>query len=208
LQCNTSWMGWVRRIAISQRLEEYSYKFDKSCVNYFSNDLDYPWGSSNWSTEAPLQLIYRRSALLIASSSFATVIPHYVRDHSSLHEDFLRREQTRSSFLIGFAVGRGFILPKIGNFCFALGRWNPRFLAWAKKTCCKRKDLPTAGNWLSIHRLKPIFLAPLWFQDAGIKVLEWPVQSLDLSSIEHLWVHLKNLLTSQFLGHQGAQEER
>jgi len=32
-----------------------------------------------------------------------------------------------------------------------------------------------------------------WFQDAGIKVLEWPAQILDLNPIGQLWVHFKNL---------------
>ena len=38
--------------------------------------------------------------------------------------------------------------------------------------------------------------AQIWFKSQGIRLLDWPALSPDLSPIEHLWQHLKKRLNS------------
>jgi transposase len=38
-----------------------------------------------------------------------------------------------------------------------------------------------------------------WFRNAGIKILPWPLYSLDLNLIEHVWKKLKEIIDFYFL---------
>lgn len=48
--------------------------------------------------------------------------------------------------------------------------------------------------------------AQTWFQEQGIKLLDWPAQSPDISPIEHTWGHLKKCLSGYERAPKGVHE--
>ena len=48
--------------------------------------------------------------------------------------------------------------------------------------------------------------AQIWFEEQGIKFLDWPAQSPDLSPIKHTWFHLKRCLSDYERTPKGVYE--
>ena len=48
--------------------------------------------------------------------------------------------------------------------------------------------------------------AQIWVEEQGIKLLDWPAQSPDLSPIEYTWFHLKRCLSDYERASKGVHE--